>query len=80
MRFVNFRFVDFGKTGHKNYFFILNKKHDEKTIINFSLREKCPYSEFLWFVFSRIWTEYEDLLPKSPYSLRMWESADQKNS
>ena len=23
-----------------------------------SLREKCPYSEFFWFVFSHIWTEY----------------------
>ena len=24
-----------------------------------ALREKCPYSEFFWSVFSRIWTEYE---------------------
>ena len=27
-----------------------------------SLREKCPYSEFLWSVFSRIWTEYGKIL------------------
>ena len=26
------------------------------------LREKCPYSEFFWFAFSRIWTEYEEIL------------------
>ena len=24
-----------------------------------ALREKCPYSEFFWSVFSRIWTEYD---------------------
>ena len=31
------------------------------------LREKCPYSEFLWSVFS-------------PYSAQMWENKNQKNS
>ena len=36
-----------------------------------SLREKCPFSEFLWSVFSRIRTEY---------SVLMRENADQKNS
>ena len=25
-----------------------------------TLREYCPYSEFLWSVFSRIWTENRD--------------------
>ena len=25
-----------------------------------TLREKCPYSEFTWSLFSRIWTEYGD--------------------
>ena len=24
------------------------------------LRKKCPYSDFFWSVFSRIWTEYEE--------------------
>ena len=38
---------------------------------------KCPYSEFFWFVFSRIWTE---ILRFSPYSVRMRENTDQKNS
>ena len=28
----------------------------------------------------RIWTEYEDLLLKSPYSVRIRENTDQKNS
>ena len=26
-----------------------------------TLRKKCPYSEYFWFLISRIWTEYGDL-------------------
>ena len=33
------------------------------------LREKCPYSELFWFLFSRIWTEYEKIVCISPYSV-----------
>ena len=44
-----------------------------------TLRKKRTYSEFFWSVFRRIWTEYLDLL-KSPYSVRMRENTDQKNS
>ena len=39
-----------------------------------SLREKCLYSE-LW-LFSRIRTEYEEILRISPYSVRMQENTD----
>ena len=42
--------------------------------------EKCPYSEFFWSVFSRIRTEYGEILRISPYSVRMRENRDQKNS
>ena len=28
---------------------------------NFSLREKCPYSEFFWSVFARIQTEHGEI-------------------
>ena len=45
-----------------------------------TLREKCPYSEFLWSLFSSIRTEYGDILCISPYSVRMRENTDQKNS
>ena len=41
--------------------------------------KKCPYSEFFWSVFSRIWTEYGDLLRISSYSVRMREKTDYKN-
>ena len=27
-----------------------------------TLREKCPYSELFWFAFSRIWTEFGEIL------------------
>ena len=47
---------------------------------NYTLREKCPYSEFLWSVFSRIRTEYGEILHISSYSVRIQENADQKNS
>ena len=42
--------------------------------------ENCPYSEFFWPAFSRIWTEYEEIRSISPYSVQMRENTDQKNS
>ena len=33
---------------------------------------------FFWSVFSRIWTEYRDLLSISPYSVPLRENTDQK--
>ena len=45
-----------------------------------SLREKCPYSEFFWSVFSRIRIEYEKDSVFSLFSVQMRENADQKNS
>ena len=44
------------------------------------MREKNPYWELFWFVFSRIWTEYGEIRSISPYSVRMRENADQNNS
>ena len=32
-----------------------------------NMREKCAYSKLFWFAFSRIWTEYRDILRISPY-------------
>ena len=42
--------------------------------------EKCPYSELFWSAFSRIPTEYREILSISPYSVRIWENTDQNNS
>ena len=36
------------------------------------MREKCPYSEFFWFVFSRHWIKYRQIF-------RRPENMDQKN-
>ena len=47
---------------------------------NFTLRKKCPYSELFWSAFSRIWTEYGEILCISSYWIRMRENADQNNS
>ena len=46
--------------------------------IKTSLREKRPYSEFFWSIFS----PYSDQIRRdtSPYSVRMQEDMDQKNS
>ena len=49
-------------------------------ILSSTLREKWSYSEFFWSVFSRIWTEYEEILRISSYSVRMRENMDQNNS
>ena len=45
-----------------------------------SLREKCPYSEFFWSAFPHIRTEYGQIRSISPYSVRIRENMDQKNS
>ena len=49
-------------------------------ILRSTLREKCPYSELFWSVFSRIRTEYGEMLRISPYSVRMRKNTDQNNS
>ena len=47
-----------------------------------AVREKCPYLELLWSAFSRIQTEYKEmlrrLLRKSPYLVQIQENMDQK--
>ena len=48
--------------------------------IQVSLREMCTYSEFFWSAFSRIQTIYGEIWSNSPYSVRMRENTDQKNS
>ena len=45
-----------------------------------TLNEKYPYSEFFSFVFSRIRTEYGEILRISRYSVQIQESTDLKNS
>ena len=45
-----------------------------------TLREKCPYSELFWSVFSHTRIAYEEILGISPYSVRMRENADHNNS
>ena len=56
--------------------------HDGITIkmLSLPLREKCPYSEFFWFVVSPIQTELGEIRSISPYLVRMWENTGQRIS
>ena len=45
-----------------------------------ALGKKCPHSELFWSVFSRIRTEYGEILRISPYSVQMRQNTDQNNS
>ena len=45
-----------------------------------TLRKTCPYWELFWSAFSHIRTEYGKIRSIHPYSVRMWENADQNNS
>ena len=60
----------------------LSAANFEKAIktLHESLRKMCLYSELFWSAFSRIRTEYGEILRISAYSVRMRENADQKNS
>ena len=49
-------------------------------VLHLLLREKCPYSEFFWSLFSRIQTEYGEIWCISPYSAQTQENTKQKNS
>ena len=46
--------------------------------INFHSVKSVQIYSFFWFVFSRIRTEYGELLRISPYSVQMRENTDQK--
>ena len=48
--------------------------------VAFTIHEKCPYSEFFWYLFSRIQIEYGEILRISPYLVWMQENMYQKNS
>ena len=47
---------------------------------SYPLREKSSYSEFFWFIFSSIRTEYGEIPSFSPYSTQIQENVDHKNS
>ena len=53
---------------------VLKTRHD------YTMREKCPNSEFSWAVFSCIWAEDGEIRSISPYSVQTREKIDKKNS
>ena len=58
----------------------LNTVTEADSAVNWTLRKKCMYSGFFWSVIFRIQTEYREIESISPYSDRMREKTDQKNS
>ena len=47
-------------------------------VMKFSIARKVSKYGVFWFVFSRIRTEYREILRISAYSVRMRENTDQK--
>ena len=47
--------------------------------LRISLLQKCPYSEFFWFTFSHIWTEYGEIRSIYPYLVKIRENTNRKN-
>ena len=58
----------------------LSKWLSSRCLAEFTLREKCPYSEFFWSVFSRIRAKDKEILRISPHSIQMPQNTDQNNS
>ena len=65
---------------NRSYYFVEKRSQEPYKHLRFSLCEKGPYSEFFWFIFSRIWTSYREIRSISPYSVRMRENTNQKKS
>ena len=53
--------------GLQNFWQYSNQKEREISLTWGILREKWLYSELFWPAFSRIWTEYREILRISPY-------------
>ena len=61
------------------YFFSRSKPN----ISIFNIAWHAAWVSVFWVIsstFSHIWSEYGEILRISPYSVRMWENTDQKNS
>ena len=54
--------------------------YTEELLWKYTLRKKCPNSKLFWSAFSRVRTEYGEILRISPYSVRMRGNTDQNNS
>ena len=71
--------LTFGSEIHKRNFATFSKKWTLCYLYG-PLREKCPYSEFVQSVFSRIRTEYGEMRSISPYLVQTRENRNQNNS
>ena len=63
-----------------SYKLVSYKKTRNRTGFHHCTTLRKTYSELFWSVFSRIRTEYGEILRISPYSVRMWGNTDQNDS
>lgn len=54
----------------------LRSKNDKMRILATRLWKISVYGAFFWSVLSRFWTEYRNLLCKSPSSVQTWNKTD----
>ena len=67
-----------GQIAYEIYFGFSDEQEVHSKSSYKTLRKKCPYSEFFWSAFSRIWTEYEKVFRISPDSVQLRKKVDQK--
>ena len=56
----------------------MNKLRKLIWVLKVTLREKCPYSEFFWSVFSRIRTEYGEIRNPNLFSVNVGKCGPEK--
>ena len=62
---------------HNGFCYVVNQSESSDQSLKVTLHEEFPYLELFWSAFSRIRTEYGEILRISPYSVRIREIADQ---
>ena len=71
--FKNYIIYDCKRSLLNVFIYLTERKHKSKKVSTYigrvTLREKCPYLEIFWSVFSRIRTEYGEILRVFPYSV-----------
>ena len=65
---------------HSDYIYLVKLLLQQLQLVWLSLPKKCPYSELFCSTFSRIRTEYGEILRISPCSAQMRENVEQNNS
>ena len=77
--FLGFRFLS-EKQPPRTYLAVLSGWIYHECIVHTASYTTWHEKEFFWSIFSRIYTEYGEILPISLYSVQIRKNPDQKNS